>query len=45
MFSDAKLDELIAVYSKANMQEKQAGVKMLTNIFPAASARIEAINK
>ncbi|MDR0538813.1 MAG: DUF4835 family protein [Tannerellaceae bacterium] len=45
MFADAKLDEIVAVYSKANLQEKQNGTTMLTNIFPAASSRIEAINK
>jgi hypothetical protein len=45
MFADAKLDEVVAIYSKANMQEKQAGFKMLTNLFPTASTRLEALNK
>jgi hypothetical protein len=45
MFADAKLDEIVAVYSKANMQEKQAGYKMLSNLYPASSSRLEALNK
>ena len=45
MFADAKLDEIVAVYSKANTQEKQAGYKMFTNLYPAASSRLEALNK
>ncbi|MDR1499657.1 MAG: DUF4835 family protein [Tannerellaceae bacterium] len=45
MFSDSKLDELIAIYSKANAQDKQAGLKMLSNLFPMASTRLEALNK
>ncbi|GHU82413.1 DUF4835 domain-containing protein [Bacteroidia bacterium] len=45
MFSDAKLDEVVAVYSKANTQEKQAGLKMLSNLFPAASSRLEPLKK
>jgi hypothetical protein len=45
IFADSKLDEVVAVYSKANMQEKQAGFKMLSTLFPTASARLEALNK
>jgi hypothetical protein len=45
LFSDAKLDEIIAIYSKANMQEKQAGQKMLSNLYPTASTRLEALNQ
>ncbi|MDR1644998.1 MAG: DUF4835 family protein [Tannerellaceae bacterium] len=45
IFSDAKLDEVIAIYSKANTQEKQNGLKMLTNLYPTASSRLEALNK
>jgi hypothetical protein len=45
IFSDSKLDEVIAIYSKANMQEKQAGFKMLSNLYPTASTRLEALNK
>jgi hypothetical protein len=45
MFADAKLDEIVSVYSKANMQEKQAGYKMLSNIYPSYSTRLEALNR
>jgi hypothetical protein len=45
LFSDAKLDEVVAIYSKANTQEKQAGRKMLSNLFPTASARLDALNQ
>jgi hypothetical protein len=45
LFSDAKLDEVIAIYSKANMQEKQAGRKMLSNLYPTASGRLDALNR
>ncbi|MDR1357599.1 MAG: DUF4835 family protein [Tannerellaceae bacterium] len=45
IFADSKLDEVIAIYSKANMQEKQSGLKMLSNLYPTASARLEALNK
>jgi hypothetical protein len=45
LFSDAKLDELIAIYSKATTQEKQEGYKELSNLYPAAGNRLEAIKK
>jgi hypothetical protein len=45
VFSDAKLDEVIAIYSKATTQEKQEGYKMLSNLYPAESIRLEAIKK
>ncbi|WP_280743360.1 MULTISPECIES: DUF4835 family protein [unclassified Parabacteroides] len=44
-FSDAKLDEIVAMYSKANSQEKQAGYKLLSNLFPAESSRLESLKK
>jgi len=43
LFSDAKLDELIAIYSKATTQEKQEGYKNLSNLYPASTNRLEAI--
>ncbi|MCC8197850.1 MAG: DUF4835 family protein [Tannerellaceae bacterium] len=43
MFSDAKLDEIVAIYSRANTQEKQAGYKMLSNLYPAETTRIESM--
>ncbi|MDR0756444.1 MAG: DUF4835 family protein [Tannerella sp.] len=45
VFSDAKLDEVIALYSKATTQEKQDGYKMMSNLYPAESIRLEAIKK
>jgi hypothetical protein len=45
LFSDAKLDELIAIYSKATSQEKQEGYKELSNLYPASSNRLEAIKR
>jgi len=45
LFSDAKLDELIAIYSKATTQEKQEGYKDLSNLYPAAGNRLEAIKR
>lgn len=45
MFADAKLDEIVALYSKANMQEKQAGVKLLSNIYPSYSSKLDALNR
>ena len=43
MFSDAKLDEIVLIYSKATTQEKQAGLKLLSNIFPTQGNRLEAL--
>lgn len=43
MFSDAKLDEIVAIYSRANTQEKQAGYKMLSNLYPAETTRMESM--
>lgn len=45
MFSDAKLDELIAIYSKATSQERQEGYKLLMDIYPAQSTRLEELKK
>lgn len=45
VFSDAKLDELVAIYSKATMQEKQEGYKTLTELYPAESTRLEPLKK
>ena len=45
MFSDAKLDEVVSIYSKATSQEKQEGYKMLSELFPTAGTRLEALKK
>lgn len=43
MFSDAKLTEIVAIYSKATNQEKQAGYELLTNLYPTQSTTLEAL--
>lgn len=45
VFQDAKLDELIAIYSKATRQEKQEAYKMLSELYPAESMRLEPLTK
>jgi len=45
MFSDAKLDEVTSIYSKATTQEKQDGYKLMSNLYPAESIRLEALKK
>ncbi|MDR0430472.1 MAG: DUF4835 family protein [Tannerellaceae bacterium] len=45
MFSDAKLDEIVATYSKANAQEKQSGFEMLSNLYPTETTRFEALKR
>lgn len=43
MFKDAKLDELINIYSKASSDEKAHAVKLLTDLFPTEQQRINKI--
>ena len=45
MFKDAKLDELINIYSKANTSEKEAVYEMLYQIYPSDINRLEEIKK
>lgn len=45
MFADAKLDEVVSIYSKATTTEKQEGYKMLSNLYPAMTTRLEALKK
>ena len=45
MFKDAKLDELINIYSKANMTEKESVYEMLYQVFPSETTRLEQIKK
>lgn len=45
VFSDAKLDEVVAIYSKATSQEKQEGHKYLSELYPAESTRLEPMKK
>lgn len=45
LFSDAKLDEVVGVYSKATMPEKQEGLKILSNLYPTETTRLEPLKK
>lgn len=45
MFADAKLDEIVSIYSKATAQEKQEGYKMLFNLYPTETTRLESLKK
>jgi hypothetical protein len=45
MFKDAKLDELINIYSKANMTEKESVYEMLYQVFPGETTRLDKIKK
>lgn len=45
MFKNAKLDELINIYSKANMTEKEAVYEMLYQVYPSETTRLDQIKK
>lgn len=45
VYADTKLDELMSIYSKATSQEKQSALKLLSNIFPTQTKRLEALKK
>jgi len=45
MFKDAKLDELINIYSKANMTEKESVYEMLYQVYPSEITRLDEIKK
>ena len=45
MFADSKLDEVVLIYSKATTQEKKEGSKMLSNLYPALTTRMESLKK
>ncbi len=45
MFKDAKLDELVNVYSKANLSEKQKVYETIYPIWPTEQTRLESIKK
>ena len=45
IFSDTKLSEVVAIYSKATNQEKQEGYKFLSNLYPTQTTLLEALNK
>lgn len=43
LFSDSKLNEVVAIYSKATQQEKQEGYDMLSNLFPAQTSSLSKL--
>lgn len=45
MFKDAKLDELVNVYSKATAEERQHAYDILSAIFPTEQQRLEKIKR
>ncbi len=45
MFKDAKLDELVNIYSKAPQREREAVYKLLEPIYPTENQRLEEIKK
>ena len=45
MFKDAKLDELINIYSKANTTEKETVYEMLYQVYPGENTRLEKIKQ
>lgn len=45
MFKDAKLDELVNIYSKAPQREREAVYKLLEPIYPAERQRLDEIKK
>ena len=45
MFKDAKLDELVNIYSKALQREREAVYKLLEPIYPTENQRLEEIKK
>lgn len=45
MFKDAKLDELVNIYSKANTTEKESVYEMLYQVYPSETNRLDQIKK
>ncbi|MCM1164300.1 MAG: DUF4835 family protein [Muribaculaceae bacterium] len=45
MFRDAKLDELVNIYSKAPTEEREHAAKVLSPLYPTDNERIEKIRK
>ena len=45
LFQDCKLEETVLVYSKATTQEKQEAIKLLSDLFPTASSRLESLKQ
>lgn len=45
MFKDSKLDELVNIYSKANLSEKEAVYEMLYQVYPSETNKLEQIKQ
>lgn len=45
MFKDAKLDELVNIYSKSNMSERQSVYELLYPLYPTERERLEKIKE
>lgn len=45
MFKDAKLDELVNVYSKSNQTEKQSVYELLYPLYPTERERLDKIKE
>jgi hypothetical protein len=45
MFKDAKFDELVNVYSKAQADERESVYELLAPIYPAEQSRLDQIKK
>ena len=45
MFKDAKLDELVNVYSKSNMSERQSVYELLYPLYPTERERLDRIKE
>lgn len=45
MFKDAKMDELVNIYSKAPVEERENAYELLSPIFPTEQMRLEKIKK
>ncbi len=45
MFKDAKLDELVNIYSKGTAEERQHAYDVLSAIFPTEQQRLEKIRR
>ena len=43
LFKDAKLDELVNIYSKATPEERDHAVKVLSALYPTDNDRIQKI--
>ena len=45
MFKDAKMDELVNIYSKAPQSERDEAYKILQGVYPTENQRLEKIRK